>query len=116
MNDFTKEELIYKKWAQEEIFNDLMLQYDLLTSKEQIVNIPFQIISWCGNTYGSEMWNEENTEIEILMTGKIIFEGIRHCNFAESEGGYMNYPNLKQLSLCLHRLHELCIRYSWDYS
>ncbi len=115
MNDFMKDKLIYKKWPEEECFKDLMLQYDLTTACNEVVNISFQIIEWTGNEYGYNTWNEQNTEIEILMTGSIIFEGVRHCNFSESEDGYMNYPDLHSLSLCLNRLHELCIKYARDY-
>jgi len=115
MTDPMNKELIYKKWPKEESFNHLMLQYDLSSYSIGITNIPARIIQWIGNTSTHQMWNEDNTTIEIIFTGSIIFEGIRHCNFAESYNGYMNYPHLKDLSLCLLRIHELCIKYSPEY-
>lgn len=116
MNDLTKEEFsLYKKWPQEEIFNGLMLQYDLLSAQQNIVSIPFRVIEWVSSSVNAEYWLEEHTKTYILLTGEIIFEGVRHCNFSEYDNGYVNYPNLKGLSLCLNRLHELCIQYSRDY-
>lgn len=106
---------IYKKWPKEELFGDLLLQYDLTTALEPIVNIPFQIIEWVGSNALSEIWNEQNTETCIAMTGNIIFEGIRHCNFAEQDEGYMNYPDVLNLSKCLFRLHEMCLTYCHSY-
>lgn len=106
------QEILYEEWPQEERFKDLMLQYDLTTAKDEIRNIPFRIISWTGCNVDWAQWNINNTTIEIVMTGTIIFEGVRHCNFAEENNGYINYPSLKQLSLCLQRLHELCLKYA----
>lgn len=111
MNDFTK----FKEWPKQELFGGLMLQYDLTTSEKKIINIPFQIIEWCTCSAHSEMWNEENTETEILLEGHIIFEGVRHCNFAPKYDGYMNYPSLFELSEAIKRVHELCLQYSRDY-
>jgi len=111
MNDFT----IFKSWPQQELFGDLMLQYDLANSKIEVINIPFQIIEWCECGGHSEIWNEEDTRVQILLEGNIIFEGVRHCNFAPKDNGYMNYPNLIELSNSIKKVHELCAEYCRDY-
>ena len=108
-------ETLYEKWPQEEIFKHLMLQYNLNKSCPEIIDIPFRVIEWISNDGNCVMWNEENTNIAILMSGAIIFEGVRHCNFAETDQGYMNYPDLLSLSQCLKRLHELCIKHCRYY-
>jgi hypothetical protein len=107
MSEFTK----FKTWPQQEIYNDLMLQYDLATASQEGMDIPFRIIEWLGCGAESEYWNEEDTGIKIIMEGVIIFEGVRHCNFAKKDNGYINYPDIKNLALCLLRIHELCLQY-----
>lgn len=107
--------LIYKKWPNEELFGHLMLQYDLKQSNpDDCIDIPFQIVEWCGCSNDS-MWNEVDTEVQIMLAGTIIFEGVRHCNFAPNDKGYVNYPNIINLSRCLYRIHELCIKYCHSY-
>ncbi len=104
---------LFKAWPEQEIFDGLMLQYELKDIVD-IINIPFRIIEWCACESYDETWNEKTTEIDIIMTGNIIFEGIRHCHFAPQDDGYMNYPNIKSLSECLDRLEKLCAQYCLD--
>lgn len=103
----------FKEWSQQEIFGDLMLQYDLSKAKDEFVIIPVQIIEFKSYepTDEHQKWIQDNTEIEVLMTGDIIWEGIRHCFFS----GYVNYPDIKNISLCLNKIHLLCIKYATDY-
>jgi hypothetical protein len=111
MNEFE----VYKKWPNEEIIGTLMLQYDLTKNHEHYTQIPFRVIEWCCCNVESDHWNEANTGIQILLAGEIIFEGVRHCDFTPNDEGYMNYPNLKGLSMCVLRIHELCLQYSREY-
>lgn len=110
----------YEKWKQEEIFGYMMLQYDLddnnkgfrTTTDKECINIPFQIIEWFGGGTNKNKWIENDSEVEIIMTGNIIFDGIRHSYFSPNDNGYINYIRLNDLSECLLRLHELCKKYS----
>ncbi len=111
MNEFTR----FEAWPRQEIYDDLMLQFDLSAAKNEVIDIPFRIIEWCGCDGHSEYWNEKDTEIKVLMSGSIIFEGVRHCNFCEQDDGYMNYPDIKNLARCLDRIHELCLIYCSEY-
>lgn len=106
----------YKKWPNEELYGDILLQYDASTSNEEILSIPFQLVEWLSHESNSEQWNEENTKISMILEGNIVFDGIRHCTFSKPHGGYLHYPNMYHLSLCLNRLHQLCNKYSREYS
>lgn len=107
--------VIFKKWPEQELFGGMMLQYDLSNALEESISIPFRIIQWLGCREESEYWNEIDTEIECVMIGTIIWEGIKHANFCVYDEGYINYPDIKNLSLCLNRLHELCLKYCSYY-
>jgi len=105
----------YTKWPTEELFGNLMLQYNLAKSDGRVIDIPFRVIECEVLSSFSDPWSETETKVRVLLQGKIIWEGIRHCNFASEDNGYMNYPDIHGLALCLNRLHELCLEYCEDY-
>lgn len=112
----------YEKWENEEIFGDLMLQYCLPRHTHgYIFPIPFQVIKWSSYDYYDgdyyeklsieNQWFKNNIEIEVILRGDILFDGVRHCFFQENDNGYMFYIHLNELAQCLLKLEELCKKY-----
>ena len=58
----------------------------------------------CPYTKDKDLWSVQ-TECSILLKGCALYDGVRHLTFADN--GYINYPDLQELSEVLKALKDL---------
>ena len=96
------------------VIGNTFIEVDEFTRFYYIKNIHYDsfefiyVTMFSSNSFNN-IYEDENTEVEILFTGIAYFDGVRHIHFGDK--GYINYPNITDIIKGLEELKKLEIKY-----